>query len=805
MGISALAQDLRFAVRSLRKSSGFTLMAILTLALGIGANTAIFSLVNAVLLRPLPYEQPDRLVLVWESAPFFGLQDSPVAPANYADWKLRSRSFEDMGALEEFGYRLTGEGTPEMVRGSLVTAGLFRALRLQPQLGRIFREDEDKLGAPAVAIISDGFWKRRFAADPNIIGKAVPLNGRKYTIVGVLRPGTEPPTEYSGIAGEIWTPLSATYTLKQLADRGRHNWMVIARLRDGVSPEAANAEMQAIGTNLAREYPDTNEKVGAFVGPMREHFVSGSRRVLFILLATVAFVLLIACANLANLLLSRALNRRKEVAVRAALGAGAWQLTRQFLCESLLLCTAGAALGVFFAASTFQFLSHLAPGDMSGFKTLGLDWRVLTFTALIAVVTAVLFSLVPLAATRRLDLSHSLKQSARALTGGGSGRLRSVLICSEVALAFVLLIGAGLLLRTFAILRGVDPGFRSDHLVALEVPRMPPEGGFAKDVVFQQELRRRLAALPGVASAGFINHIPVAFKGDISGVAIDGRDPKDRIQCKARAAGPGYFATVGIPLRRGRYLDEHDSEKAAPVAVINETLARMAWPGQDAIGRMLQFESNVRVPVVGVVGDIHNGGLDTPPGPEFYISTLQADFPPSGLVIRTTVEPESLFGDIRQAVWSLDRDQAIIEMNTMEGVLDAELFQRRMQLTLLAAFAGLALLLAGIGLYGVLSYLVGQQIPEIGVRMALGALPYDILRRVVGRGLRLAAVGIGLGAFGALALSHYMSSVLFGIAATDPYTYVAVGAVLMLTAAFACYLPARRAMRIDPITALREE
>ena len=371
MGMPNLGQDLRYAIRSLRKSSGFSLMAILTLALGVGANTAVFSLVNAVLLRPLPYHDPGRLVLVWESAPFFGLQDSPVAPANYVDWKARSRSFEEMGAIEDHSFRLTGEGAPEVVDGSFATAGLFRTLRSRPALGRIFRDDEDRPGAAAVAILSDGFWRRRFAGDPAILGKTISLNDRKHTIVGVLAPGTEPPAEYTGAVGDVWTPFGVAYSAAEWADRGRHNWMVIARLRSGVPLANANAEMQAIGSNLAREYPGTNEKVGAFVAPLRDHFVSESRRMLFILLGTVAFVLLIACANLANLLLSRAANRRKEVAVRAALGAGVWHLARQFLCESLLLSAAGSALGLLLATMTFQFLAHLAPGEHDRVKRPG--------------------------------------------------------------------------------------------------------------------------------------------------------------------------------------------------------------------------------------------------------------------------------------------------------------------------------------------------------------------------------------------------------------------------------------------------
>jgi putative ABC transport system permease protein len=798
--------DLRYAFRSLRKAPGFTAVAVLTLALGVGANTAVFSLINAVLLRPLPYPQPERLVLVWESAPFFGIRDSPVAPANYVDWKARGRSFEEMGALEDWSYRLTGEGTPEVLEGSLATASLFRALRVRPMLGRIFRDDEDRPGAPKVAIISENCWRHRFGGDPHIVGRIVSLGEEKHTIIGVLAAHTDPPTEYSGKPGEIWTPFGSAYTPQQWADRGRHNLMVVARLRPGVPRARANAEMDAIGKSLAREYPDTNEKVGAFVAPLRDHFVSSSRPVLTILLGTVAFVLLIACSNLANLLLSRAAARSKEVAVRAALGAGVWPLIRQFLCESLLLCAAGSAAGLLLASTTFEFLAHVAPGDLSGFKKLAVDWRVLAFTLAIALATTVVFGLIPLFQVRRLDLSHSLKQSARTLAASsGSRRVRAWLISSEVALAFVLLIGAGLLIQTLSRVRGVDMGCRTKNILTLRMPPSEARRAFPQVVAYQNEVLRRVSAIPGVVSAGFTNHIPLVVKGDISGVGAEGRDPKERFQCRARVSGPGYLRTMGIPLRRGRDIDERDREGAPLVVLINESMARMLWPNQDPIGRRIVFATEFQVPVVGVVGDIHQSGLDVAPQPEFYISALQAQFPSSSLVIHTQGEPGSLASAVRQAIWSLDPNQPITEMASMEEILDQEVFQRRVQTTLLTVFAGLALLLAAIGLYGVLAHQVGQQIPEIGLRMAVGAAPSDILRRLIGQGLRLTAIGLVVGAVGAVAASSLLVGVVFGVKPTDPATYAVAALVLLATAGAASYLPARRAMRVDPMVALREE
>jgi len=798
--------DLQYAFRSLRNSPGFTIVAVLTLALGVGANSAVFSLINAVLLRPLPYAQPDQLVLVWESAPFFGLHDSPVSPANYLDWRARARSFEEMGALEDTSYRLIGDGTPEVVRGNLATASLFRVLRTRPALGRIFRDDEDQTGAQRVAIISDSFWRRRFDADPHVLGRTLTLNDEKHTIIGVLAAGSEPPVEYNPTIGEIWTPFGASYTAQQWAQRGRHNIMVIARLKPGVPLAQADAEMHSIGESLSREYPGTNEKVGAFVAPLRDHFVSSRRTLLTILFGTVACILLIACCNLANLLLSRAANRTKEVAVRAALGAGTLQLVRRFLMESLLLCGLGSTLGLLLASMTFQFLARLAPDRMSGLNTLGVDWRVLIFTLGIALLTAIVFGLVPLIQLRRLDLSHSLKQSGRTLAASsGSRRLRALLICSEVALAFVLLIGAGLLIQTFARLRGVDIGFRTDNILTLKVPASKARREPGKSAAFQREVLRQVSNIPGVVSAGFTNHIPLAMKGDITGIGADGHTEKERFQVHFRIAGPGYMRTMGIPVRLGRDIEERDVDGAPFVALINETLARTVWPGQDPLGRNILLGADHPVQVIGVVADIHQAGLDVPSKPEFYLSALQVPSPPSSLVIRTRVEPGSLVAAVRQTIWTIDPDQPITDVASMQQVLEKEVLQRRVQTTLLTAFAGLALLLAAIGLYGVLAYIVGQRIPEIGLRMALGAAPSNMLRQVVGHALKLTLIGIAFGIAASLAVSRLLTTMLFGVKPTDPATFAMVAVVLLLTAGIACYLPARRAMQVDPIIALREE
>jgi len=804
--MSTLFQDLRFGLRMLAKDPGFTAVAVLTLALGIGANTAIFSLIDAALIKPLPYPHPEQLVLIWESAPFFGVHDSPVAPANYTDWKARSHSFEQMGALEDHSYNLTGAGAPEVIEGSLATASVWQVLRTRPAVGRVFGDDEDRVGAAKVVLISEGFWRRRFAADPNIIGKTITLDNETHTVLGVLAGGAEPPGEYRATPGEIWTPLSSAYTAKGLAERGRHNWMVIARLRSGASLAQADAEVQTIGAALAREYPKTNEKVGAFVGPLREHFVGSSRRVLLILLAVVGCVLLITCSNLANVILSRTMDRGREIAVRAALGAGPWHLIYQFVGESLLLCLGGGAAGLLLATTTFSFLAHLVPGQMPGLNTLAIDGRVFAFTLALAVATAVVFSLVPLFQARRIDLNDALKESSRTLVAPlGQRRLQMALVCSEVALTFILLTGAGLLIRTLAQLRGVEVGCRTQNLLTLEIHTPPALRDPSQMVTYQREVLQRVNSLPGVVSAGFTNHIPLAFKGDMGGIGAEGSHEDERLTCYLRSAGPGYLSTMGIPLLRGRDIQETDTAGAPYVLLVNQSLARMLWPGQDPIGRRAVFGEKLLIPVVGLVGDVHQEGLDVPPQPEFYISTLQGEWPPGSLAIHTNVRPSSVAGAVRQAIWSVYPDLPITDVATMEEILDHEVFQRRVQMMLLGCFAALALILSTVGMYGVIAYSVTQRTHEIGVRMALGAERAQILKLVVAQGFKLALIGVAAGIAGAFALTRFLSSLLYGIKPSDPLTFILVLLLLAGVTLFACYLPARRAIKVDPMVALRHE
>lgn len=800
--IESLIQEFRYAGRRLARTPGFTLAALLILTLGIGANSAVFGLMNAVLFRPLPYERSDRLVLIWEESDMFGVKDSPVAPANFVDWKLRSRSFEDMGAQEDTDYSLTKEGKPEALTGAHVTAGLLRALRIRPLAGRLLRDEEDRPGTPKVALISERLWRTRWQADPNIIGKTITLNDSSHTIVGVLPAGSEPPSHYHKALGDVWTSFGSSYTPSQWAARGRHNWMVLARLRAGVSLEEADTEMHLIAAQLQREHRDIHQNVGAFVAPLRDHFIADQQRLLWILFATVGVLLLIACVNMANLLLSRSIGRRKELAVRTAMGASLGRIAGHFLSESLLLCGAGGLLGFWLATPILRVLARVAPATLPGLQDLSADWRVIGFTLAVSFGTAAAFAILPLLHIRRTKAQPLLSQSSRAMgLPPGSGKLRSALIGAEISLAFVLLIGAGLLLRTFLILRATDLGCRTERVLTLKLPLYSVQRTRTQITAFQTEVLRRVHAIPGVLSAGFTNHIPLTTKGDISSVGAEGYDKNTSFQCRHRVIGPGYLQTMNIPILHGRDVDARDNEHAPPVVWINDTLARTLWPGQNPIGRRLRFGKNGYIPVVGVLADVRQAGLDEPPPPAFYFSSMQ-DMPLS-LAVHTKMDPDSVVAAVRRAVWAADPDLPITDLAAMEHIVDQELAGRRMQMFLLTAIAGLGWLLATAGVYGILSYLVVLQTAEIGVRMALGAGSISILRSVMQRCLRPTLIGILLGGIGARMLSGLLESYLYGVKPTDPLTYAATATVLMLTAAMACYLPARRAARIDPIIAMR--
>ena len=803
--MTRLVHDLKYALRTLRKSPGFTAVAILTLALGVGANSAIFTLINAVLVRPLPFAQPDRLALVWEATRMFGLKDSPVAMGNYVEWRARNHVFEQIGALEQPGYRLTGAGEPLVIRGSIVTASLFPTLGVEPAMGRAFREEEDHPGTAKTVILSDGLWRRLFGADPGIVGKAVTLNDEPYTIVGVMPASFRFPANDN----EVWAPVGTSYRPSEFTNRGRHNLMVVGRLAPGVTLRRANEEIGAIARLLEQEYPETNRNVGAFVAPMRDHFVGDARTILAVLSGAVGFVLLIACVNIANLLLARATNRKREIAVRTAIGAGRRQLVGQLLTENLLLAFAGGACGMALSWWSLRFLTSLVPSGIAGMTALSVDARVLGFTLAVSLATGVAFGLVPAFQTLRVDLQQVLKEGGGRNVAGGSRGLERTLVIAEVALAFVLTAGAGLMIQTFVRLRGVDPGFRTNNILTLRTSM--PNRLFldeAKRAAFYGEALRRVEALPGVVSAGFTNGVPIAFKGWVNGFTIEGQQVlggKNFSNSNYRVVTPGYLATLGVPLRRGRPIDIHDQAGAAPVALVNETFERKFWPGGTALGKRFRFGDTLPwVTIVGVTGDIRLG-LDAPARPEMYLPAVQEASPAGWLAVRTAGDPSKLAAAVRRELRAVDKDLPITGISTMDEILDREVFDRRVQMLLLAVFAAVAVILASVGIYGVLAYTVAQRTHEIGIRMAMGARPADVLLTVAGQGVALSAAGIAIGVAGALAIMRVLSKLLFGVTSSDPATFASVAVLLLAVASLASYLPARRAMRVDPIVALRDQ
>ncbi|MCW5981115.1 MAG: ABC transporter permease [Bryobacteraceae bacterium] len=800
--MASFLRDLRHGFRLLVKAPALTFLAILTISIGIGANTAIFSLLNAVLLRPLPFPEPDRLAMIWEATPLFGLRYSPAALGNYVDWRSQNRVFEEMGALERWEYRLSGDGPPEMVVGAVATASLFRALRVGPAIGRPFAEADDQPGARRAVLVSYGLWQRRLGGNPDLARLSLRVDGEPYGVVGVM------PREFQfpETGTEIWLAAGARYDAREYASRGRHNLAVVGRLKAGVTLAQANEEIGAIAKRLEESYPATNRDVGAFVTPMREHMVGDSGKWLAIVFAAVCFVLLIACANVANLCLTRAVARRREIAVRVSLGAGRARIARQLAAESLLLAAAGALGGLLIAAWSFTLLERLIPSQLEPVTTLALDWRVLVFTLAISVASALLFGLAPISQALRVDLNTALKSGGeRTGDASDSARLRNALVVGQVALAVVLAVGAGLLLRTLAALRGVDTGLRPERLLTMTVP---VSGAQYNDPAtrerFYREAVERVSSLPGVVSAGFTTGVPLVFKGWHVGFVPEGHDPSDaaRDSVRYRVVTPDYFRTMGIPLRRGRNLSEADGPESPRVALVNEALARKYWPGQDPVQRRFQVSGRWGT-VVGVVADVKQVGLDQPAAPEVYLPYRQEATMPAGFAVRASGDPKMLAAAIRAEVAAIDPEQPVTNIQTMEEAIDRELFSRRTQMSLIVCFAALALGLAAVGIYGTLSYFVTQRTAEIGIRMALGAQGRHIRRAVLGRALALVGCGIAAGTLAALLLTRLMSSILFGVSPRDPAVFLGIAGVLLVAGAAAAYVPARRAMRLDPVQALR--
>ncbi len=808
--METLWQDLRFGLRQLLSKPGVTLIAVLSLALGIGANTAIFSLVDAVLLRPLPFHEPDRLVMVWEDATQVGFPRNTPAPANYADWKSQNKTLEDMAALNWRNYALTEEGEPEKVEAQGVTANFFSLLGVKPVLGRSFTAEEDKPGADQVALISYGLWQRRFGGDPALVGKEILLDGQKRTVLGVMPAGFQFMSKETG----LWVPMA--FSAEELANRGGHYLTVVARMKPGVSLEQARADIAAVTRGINQGHSWHGFELGSVVISLREQLAGDVRISLIVLLVAVGCVLLIACANIANLLLSRGASRYREIAVRTALGAGRLRIVRQLLTESTLLSLAGGLTGLLFAWLSFSFLKQIIPASMELNAGVKIDARIFGFTLLLSLLTGIVFGLAPALQAAKVDLNEALKQSGgRTGTGAGHRRLRGMLVVTEIALALVLLVGAGLLIQTFLKLRALDIGVNPDNVLTLrtQLPR-GKYGELPKRTAFYQQVLERVRTLPGVVAAGYSTAVPLTWKGGTSGFVVEGQSVQGPGQdANNRQVTVGYLETMGVKLRQGRFFDEHDDAQAQPVAVINETMARQYWPGESAVGKRFRLGGTDSTSpwrtVIGVIGDVKEMGLEAPPKAEFFFPYQQLPDMlwnmPRDLTVRTTGDPLSVAAAVRQAVWSVDPAQPVSNVRTMEEIMAEEVAQRRIGMTLLAAFAALALLLASLGIYGVLSYAVTQRTQEIGIRMALGANRRAVLRLVMADGLRLAGVGVAIGLGASFALTRLMSGLLFGVSASDPRTLAGVTLLLTAVALLACYIPARRAAKVDPMIALRYE
>ena len=809
--LETIANDLRYATRMLRKNPAFTGAAVLTSALGIGATTAIFSVCDAVLLKPLPYSDPGHIVMLWEQPPR-GETLGPVAPANFVDWREQSRSFSEIAAMDpKPTFVLTGQGEPARLTGAGVSPNLFSLLGTRITLGRDFLEDEDRPGRDRVAILSYRTWLHRLGGQPDILGRSVALNDISYTVVGVL------PREFEFVAKasdfqarnqfDVWVPLALDLEKLQ---RNTHPLRVFARLKPDVPLAQAQADLNVVAANLARRYPETNKGSGITAVPLIQQVTTNVRMALGTLLGAVGLMLLIACANVANLLLSRAAARRKEMALRVALGASRRRLGQQLLTESVLLAIAGGSMGLFLASAAIRAVSPHVPADLPRASGIAVDARVLVFTGLISLATGILFGLAPMFQAQRANANEALKQNAR-IASGTQSRMRSGLVVGQMAIALVLLIGAGLMARSFWTLLHVSPGFRTEHILtarlSLSGSRYPDARRIA---AFQRELLERVRNTPGVQSAGLAAYLPLSGTDNGWGFVIEGRPALRTGEynlAKYRPVSPGYFETIGIPLLRGRGFISADNEDAPLVVVINESMARRYWGQGNPVAERLQFGPPIWRTVIGVVGDVRHEGLDAEARPELYVPFAQApnNEARTTIVVRTALDPIVVTTALRKTVSAIDPAVPLDQVETMEELVSASVGQPRFRTALLAVFSILALVIASIGVYGVMNYLVIQRTREFGIRLAVGATEGDVLRLVLGRAAALIVAGLCLGLLGSVVLARLIASLLYGVTPLDSLTFAAVSLLLSAVALFASYIPARRATRIDPTVALRYE
>jgi putative ABC transport system permease protein len=801
--METLLRDIRYGVRSLFKRPGFTLIAVLTLALGIGANAAIFSVVNAVLLRPLPYRAADRIVTLWQNNVKAGVSRNDVSPANFLDWREQSRSFETMAGIEPFGFSLIGNGEPERFGAWLVTSGFFETLGATARLGRTFTTEDYQPGNSNVVVISYGLWQRRFGGDQNLVGQKLTLNGQPYTVVGVMSAEFQFPPDR-----DIWAPRVLRENDRQL--RGPTYWNVVARLKPGVTVAQAQEEMSAIAGRLAQQYAETNGGMGAAVVLLSEQLTGQVRSALWILLGAVGFVLLIACGNVANLLLVRGAERHREFAIRSALGAARVRLIRQLLTESLLLALLGCVGGLLLASWGVRLILSLNSAKIPRIENVSMDMTVLLFALGLSLITAVIFGLIPAAQFSHPDLQSTLKESGRGAVSGTSHWIRNSLVVTEIAVALVLLTGAGLLVRSFVSVLQVDPGFAKERVLALQVflsrnYQKPDQiNGF-----FDQTLEK-IAHVPGVQSAAVVASPPFINLEQDAPFTIAGHPappPGREPSAFYTEVSADYLSVLSVPLLRGRFFTKFDKPDSTLVVVINQTMARRYFSDEDPVGKKLSvlFDRTEIREIVGVIGDVLHSGLDTQPRPEMFVPYQQSPTTQMTFVVKTGADPGAMLSAVKGAIREVNRNQTFSKTATMEQLVNDSLKQRRFNLLLLVSFAVLALLLAGIGVYGSINYTTRQRTHEIGLRMALGAQPGDVMRMIIGQGLALALAGVAIGLTASFALTRLLRGLLFGISATDPLTFIAISLLLTLIGLLASWLPARRASKVDPLVALRYE